>query len=77
MRPAGGSGSAAINRRTDFGAGVGIKDPACLATWRRPLAQAIIEQTDGQMGDVDADPLAVELLGGMNGGAADAERVPR
>jgi hypothetical protein len=39
------------------------------------IAQAFFDQPDGQMGDVDADPLAAQLLGGVDGGAAAAERV--
>jgi hypothetical protein len=42
---------------------------------REGIAQALLDQRDGEMRDVDADPLALELLGGVNGGAAAAERV--
>ena len=39
------------------------------------VAQPAPDQVDGDMGNVDADPPPVEFFGGMDGGAAAAERV--
>ena len=39
------------------------------------VAQALLDQADGEVGDVDADPLPPELLRRVHGGAAAAERV--
>ena len=42
---------------------------------REGVAQALLDQADGEVGDVDADPLPPELLRRVDGGAAAAERV--
>ena len=42
---------------------------------REGRAQTLFDQADGKMGDVDADPTTPKFLGGMDGGAAAAERV--
>jgi hypothetical protein len=39
------------------------------------IGEASLDKADGEMGDVDADPAAVELLGDLNGGAAAAEGI--
>ncbi len=39
------------------------------------IAQALFDQADGKVGDVDANPLPTELFRRMDGGAAVAERV--
>ncbi len=39
------------------------------------VAQALFDQADGKVGDVDANPLSPEFFGGVDGGAAAAERV--
>ena len=39
------------------------------------VAQAVLDERGGELGDVDADPFAAELLGGVNGGATAAEGV--
>lgn len=39
------------------------------------IAQALFDQADGKVGDVDADPGPPEFLSRMNGGAATAERI--
>ena len=39
------------------------------------ILEAGLHQRDGQVGDVYAEPLAVELLGGSHGGATAAEGV--
>ena len=39
------------------------------------VVKAVADQGDGQVGDVDTDPAAVEALGGDGGGAAAAEGV--
>lgn len=42
---------------------------------RKGIAQALFDQADGKVGDVDADPLPPEFFRRMDGGAATAERV--
>ena len=42
---------------------------------REGVAQALLDQADGEVGDVDADPMPPEFLRRMDGGAAAAERV--
>lgn len=39
------------------------------------LLQPLFDQADGEVGDVNADPLAPQLLCGVDGGAAPAERI--
>ena len=39
------------------------------------VVEAGLDEADGEVGDVDADPAAVELLGDLDGGAAAAEGV--
>ena len=39
------------------------------------LGEAALDQVDGERSDIDADPLAAEFLGGVDGGAAAAERI--
>lgn len=39
------------------------------------VLHAFFDEGDGEVGDVDADPVAVEFLGGVDGGAAAAEGV--
>jgi hypothetical protein len=39
------------------------------------IAQAALDQRDGEVGDVDADPLPAEFLRGVNRGVAATERV--
>jgi hypothetical protein len=42
---------------------------------RERLLQPSLDPRNGEMGDVDADPLAFELLRRMDSGSATAERV--
>jgi hypothetical protein len=42
---------------------------------RKGVAQALLDQRNGEMGDVDADPLPVQLLRRVHGGAATAKRI--
>jgi hypothetical protein len=39
------------------------------------IAEAVFDECDGEVCDVDADPASVEFLGGDDGGAAAAEGV--
>jgi hypothetical protein len=39
------------------------------------VAESLLDEADGEMGDVDADPAAVEALRDLNGGAAAAEGI--
>ena len=39
------------------------------------VVEAFLDQTDGEVGDVDADPTPAKFLGGVHRGAATAERV--
>ena len=39
------------------------------------VVEAGLDEADGEVGDVDADPAAVEFLGDLNGGSAAAEGV--
>ena len=39
------------------------------------VVEAGFDEADGEVGDVDADPAAVEALGDLDGGAAAAEGV--
>ncbi len=39
------------------------------------IIEPILDEADGEVGDVDADPAAVEFLGDLDGGAAAAEGV--
>jgi len=39
------------------------------------VGEAFLDEADGEVGDVDADPAAAEALGYLNGGAAAAEGV--
>ena len=39
------------------------------------VGEALLDEADGEVGNVDADPAAVEALGYLNGGAAAAEGV--
>ena len=42
---------------------------------REGIDQAAADERNGEMGDVDADPTAVQLLPGVNGRAAAAEGI--
>ena len=37
------------------------------------VGESLLDEADGQVGDVDADPAAIEALGDLDGGAATAE----
>ena len=39
------------------------------------VGEAFLDEGDRELGDVDANPLAAEFLGGVNRGAATAERI--
>ena len=39
------------------------------------IPQAVADEGNGEMGDVDSDPAPIKLLGSSNGRAAPAERV--
>ena len=39
------------------------------------VGEALLDEADGEVGDVDADPAAVEALRDLDGGAAAAEGV--
>ena len=53
----------------------GLPDDLELGVLPEHVGQALAHQADGQVGDVDPDPLAAQLLGGGNGSPAAAERV--
>ena len=42
---------------------------------RKCILQAFLDQRNSEVGDIDADPLAIELLRRMHRGAAAAERI--
>ena len=39
------------------------------------VGEALLDEADGEVGDVDADPAAVEALRDLDGGAAAAEGI--
>ena len=53
----------------------GLPDDLELGVLPEHVGQALAHQADGQVGDVDPDPLAAQLLGGGNGSPAAAEGV--
>ena len=43
--------------------------------WAEGIGEALLDEADGEVGDVDPDPAAIEALGYLNGGAAAAEGI--
>ena len=49
--------------------------PSPFSFWSGTATQAVLDDGNGELRDINADPIAVELLGGVNRRAAAAERV--
>jgi hypothetical protein len=64
-----------LSQRGGFVGRDGLADGDDLDLVAVSVAQPILDERGGQLGDVDADPLAAQLLGGVNRRAAAAEWV--
>jgi len=53
----------------------GLADDDEVGVWFKGIDQPLLHHGDGDVGDVDADPAATELLRGDNGGATAAEGI--